>query len=156
MVSDRHTFPINPQNPRRPGKGIEHDRDPPIARLMQMTRRLNPTSRQIHIPKLTDHDILVGFLAVLIAFIPIWRRRRSSFAFLDDAEEGPAFIGVCDALGRDIDVSFAREGRRGDVEDFLLEEPLDQGGRDCFEELPHLGHFLITVVILARLFNRPF
>lgn len=87
-----------------------------------MTRRLDPTAREIHVPKLADHDVLVGFLAT-ITLTGVVRGRRSRFLLLDDAKEGAAFVG--DAFGRDVDVAGAREGCGGDVEDFLVEEPLD-------------------------------
>lgn len=67
-----------------------------------MAGGLDPRAREIQVPELADDDLLA-----------------ISSGLLDQAEKGAAF--VTDALGRDVDVSVARQWRRGDVEEFLLQ-----------------------------------
>ena len=61
LVPKEPTLSVYPQNPRRSTERIEHDRDPPITRLMQMTRGFNATARQVHVPNLRITTFLSAF-----------------------------------------------------------------------------------------------
>lgn len=87
----RLAFAVDPHDSGWPFKGVEHDGDSPIARLMQMTGGLDAGARQVDVPELANHLLVVGVL----------------FWFAKDAEEGPTLVS--DALWRNIDVAVARE-----------------------------------------------
>lgn len=125
------TFSIYPQDSRRSIKRHKHDRDPPVARLVQVTRRLDPATREIHVPELSDHDVLV----VVGVLCGVGRGRggrcgrrkdlpRNRLGFLEHTEERSSSIRH--SLGRDVDVPRTTERRGPDAEDLLLEEPCYQ------------------------------
>lgn len=132
-MGDR-TFPKDPQDPRRTRKGIEHHRNPPVARLVQMACRLDARAREIHVPELADHDRFV-VVFIVAGFVTTISLDMTRFGLLDDTEERPALVG--DTLGRDIDVPIA--GQRGgtDPEDFLLKKPGDKRWRKGLVENAH-------------------
>lgn len=51
------TFSVNPQDSGRSIKSHKHDRDPSVTGFVEVTCRLDPAARQVHVPELFDHDI---------------------------------------------------------------------------------------------------
>lgn len=92
-----------------------------------MAGRLDPRASQVHVPKLTNHH---RFLVVVVddSAAPIFR-------LFEDPEKRSASVG--DAFRGDIDVALPGQRGGADPEDFLLEEPGDEGRRESFVEGAH-------------------
>lgn len=56
---------------------------------------------------------------------------------IPDTGGGDDMEGVAHALGRDVHMRLGTQGRGRDPEDFLLQQPRDDLGRDGFVELAH-------------------
>lgn len=82
-------FSVDPQDPGRALKRIEHDGDAAVAGLVEMRRRLDPRARQVHVPELADHDLLA-----------VARR------LWDHPEEWPRPVAVRNPLRRHVDAPF--------------------------------------------------